>query len=757
MSDQSMMLDIRGMTCAACVARLERALLRVPGVVSASVNLATEQASITHVDASLDAMLEAVEIAGFEGSAAEADAAIPASLDRRSGRDDAGLSRRAVVAVAFTAPVLVIGMVWMHQPPAWAGWLALSLATPVQFWCGAPFLVSAGRVLRHGGADMNVLVSLGTLTAYSYSVWAFLGGGGHLYFESAATITTLVLVGRRLEARARGRVSEAIGRLIGLAPTMAHVRRAGSWQDMPVKALRAGDEVLVRSGERIPVDGAVADGSSSVDEAMVTGESWPVQKAKGDEVIGGTVNGAGSLVVRATRLGADSTLARIVRLVEHAQGTKPPIQRLADAVAGRFVPAVVVVAVGTFLYWTLAAGLTVGEALWPTVAVLVIACPCAMGLATPTAIMAATGRAAEIGVLVRDGAALERAARVTTVILDKTGTITEGRPTVTEVVPAQGQNADDVLAWAAAVEVGSKHPIGIAITEAALNRGLTIRSASGFRDEPGVGVIADVAGLKVSVRRVDEQPAGGLERVAGDLAGMGRAVCMVTVDGAPLGVIGVADNVRKGAHSAIEGLRELGLEVVMLTGDRAVAAHAVAAAVGIGSLEAEVRPERKSEVVAEYQRSGRRVGMVGDGINDAPALAQADVGISMGGGTDVAVEAGDVALMSADLDGIADVVRLGRATLAIIRQNLFWAFIYNVIGIPMAAAGRLDPMVAAGAMGLSSVSVVTNSLRLRQFRGRRGVDQTKRGQRYAQAHPCRDDPRVVEQEESRRSSEQRAH
>ncbi len=621
------------------------------------------------------------------------------------------------MAVGLAIPIVAIGMVWMHGAPGWLAWTSFALATPVQFYCGRQFLAAALKVLRHGSADMNVLVAIGTLTAYGYSVAALFSGAGHLYFESAATITALVLVGKWLEARARGRVSEAISRLVRLAPKTARVRRGGEWVEAPLAAISVGDEVAVRAGERIPADGTVVEGSTSVDEAMLTGESWPVPKAVGDEVIGGTVNTLGAVTVRATRIGSDATLARIVRLVEHAQGTKPPVQRLADAVAGRFVPAVLAISAATFLWWRIVAGMPSSDALWPAVAVLVIACPCAMGLATPTAIMAATGRAAEIGILVRDGSSLERAARVAVVLLDKTGTVTVGRPVVTDVVTVEGVDAEEVLRLAAAVERHSEHPIGAAVVAAAADAGLLVPPSSGFKAEPGVGVTGEAAGRKVTVGRLDAAATGtGLESEAARVAGQGKAVCGVNVDGRIIGLIAVADNTVDSAAEAVARLYRLGCEVVMATGDRREAAMAVAAAVGIRRVEAGVRPEHKVELVRTYQARGGAVAMVGDGINDAPALAQADVGIAIGTGTDIAVEAGDIALMRANLHGVADAIRLGRATLAVIKQNLFWAFVYNVVGIPLAAMGRLDPMLAAAAMGLSSVSVVTNSLRLRRFR-----------------------------------------
>jgi Cu+-exporting ATPase len=733
-------LRIAGMTCAACVARLEGALSRVPGVEDVSVNLATERATVRCADpeAARPHLVEAVEIAGFDVVPDDAGAGGVAA--KTVGPDETRSPGPALLAVFLAAPVMVFGMVWMHHAPAVVRWASFSLATPIQFWCALPFHRAAWRVLRHGSADMNVLVSMGTWAAYGYSVWALWTGAPHLYFESAATITALVLVGRHLEARARGRVSDAIRTLMALAPPTATVRKGDAWIEVPTSDIRPGDELLIRAGERVPTDGVVLDGTSSVDEAMLTGESWPVAKARGDAVIGGSINGMGALVCRATGVGEATVLARIVKLVEQAQSRKPPVQRLADAVAARFVPAVLLIAVATFAYWTLIAGMPASAALWPAVAVMVIACPCAMGLATPTAIMAATGRGAQLGVLIRDGSALERAAGITTVLLDKTGTLTLGEPTVSGTQVAADLTADQVIALAAAAEMGSSHPIGVAIRREAERRSVPLEPSVRSETVPGKGVRAEVGGRRVRVGAPDWLqsegclPANRDAAVDASLIAGGRALCGVAWDDRIVGWIAVSDVVSDEAAGAVRALKSMGIEVAMITGDAEEAAVAVAHAVGIDHVEWGVTPEGKAARLEALRRSGERVAMVGDGINDAPALAAADVGIAMGSGAHIAVEAGDAALMRSDLYGVADMIRLGRATLRIIRQNLFWAFAYNSVGIPLAAAGMLNPMFAAGAMGISSVLVVGNSLRLTRFRGLRRRDQQQSGKTDTQRH-----------------------
>lgn len=726
-------LRLRGLSCASCVSRVERALGSVPGVIDASVNLASQSAVVEYVPGQVkpEEIAHAVKDAGY---GADVEGTAPAEGSARTAGES--LAARLVVSAA-TAGVLMLFSMW-HGAPAVFGlshqqanalqWL---LATPVQFWAGWPFYVGAWKSARHGTADMNTLIALGTSAAYGYSTAAVIAPGlfgGHpsVYFDTSSGIIALILLGRTLEARAKRSAAAAIRSLIKLQPASARVIRDGMEIDVPAAQLLVGELVEVRPGERIPADGVVREGWSSVDEAMITGESMPVEKGPGSEVTGGTVNLTGSFRFETTRVGVDTVLAHIVRLVQEAQGSKAPVQRLADKVAGVFVPIVMAVALTTFAAWyVLGAGLA--QALTACVAVLVVACPCALGLATPTAVMVGTGRGAERGILIRSAQVLEALGRVTTVVFDKTGTVTTGTPAVTDIIPAEGVSEDALLLYAGAAESVSEHPIGRAIAEYARAKGVNLSRPEHFESVTGGGVEAQVDGVRVLVcsERLARERGVELSAVRGpaeQLAGKGRTVAFVILDGRPAGVVGIADRVKAEAAGAVAELRRLGLKVVMLTGDSATAASASAEEVGVDRVAAGVGPSDKAAEVRRLQAEGERVAMVGDGINDAPALAQADVGIAVGSGTDVAMETADVTLMRGDLGGVASAIRLSRATMRVIRQNLFWAFVYNVVLIPVAAGVLkpllgigLNPMMAAGAMAFSSVSVVGNSLRLRRF------------------------------------------
>jgi P-type Cu+ transporter len=736
-------LSVGGMSCAACVVRVERALAQVEGVEEAAVNFATEKAQVTYDPGKVDLekLKKAIEEAGYQfRGLARAELRDREREERQQELNR--LKKKFIFSVVMGILIMILSMphyvpYLREVPHQILFYILFVLTTPVQFWAGKQFITGAWSAARHGSADMNTLIAVGTLSAYIYSSIAtffpslFTRSGltPQVYFDGAAMIVALILLGRLLEARAKGQTSEAIRKLMGLAPKTARVLRNNEEQDIPVEEVQKGDLILVRPGEKIPVDGRIKEGHSAIDESMLTGESLPVDKSPGDEVIGATLNKSGSFVFEATRVGEETALAQIILLVEQAQGSKAPIQRLADQVAGVFVPIVMGIAVMTFVIWYFwGPPPTLTFALLNFVAVMIIACPCAMGLATPTAIMVGTGKGAENGILIKGGESLESIHKLTTIVFDKTGTLTKGQLAVTDIIPLEKIDPKELLALAASVERNSEHPLGEAIVRRAREEGLSLSTIENFQALSGQGVRAESEGLEILIGNkrlmeshvLDFKP---LLQTAESLADQGKTLMYVARGGKIIGLLALADTLKDHSPEAVAELRRMGLEVVMLTGDNQQTAQAIGRQLNLDRVVAEVLPADKTEQIKKLQKEGKKVAMVGDGINDAPALAQADVGIAIGTGTDVAMEASDITLIRDDLRAIITAIKLSRRTIQTIRQNLFWAFFYNILGIPIAAGILyplwgilLNPILASAAMAFSSVSVVSNSLRLRRFK-----------------------------------------
>lgn len=735
---ETVTIPIEGMTCATCVATIDKALTDMDGVLNVNVNFATERATVEFLpsETSVGELKRAIEEAGYTALEVDEEKSFEDREKMARLKEIQDLKTRFIVGAILSVSVLVGSMFYEWIPLLRSledqsrFWVQLILTTPVQFWVGWRFHKGTYAALKRKSADMNVLITTGTMSAYLYSVAAtarpdfFLASGLEkvdVYFDTAAMIITLILLGRLLEARAKGQTSEAIKKLMGLQAKTARVVRDEEEVDIPIEEVQVGDLVVVRPGEKIPVDGLVKEGYSTVDQSMITGESIPVSKKEGDEVIGATINKTGTFKFETTKVGKDTALAQIIKLVEDAQGSKAPIQRLADNVAGIFIPIVILIATATFAMWYLfGPEPAFNRALLNFVAVLIIACPCALGLATPTAIMVGTGKGAENGVLIRGGESLEMAHKINTIVFDKTGTLTKGEPAVTDIATANGFSSEEILLLAAIVEKGSEHPLGEAIVSRAKEMELKLDDAVEFEAVPGHGVKAKAQSRVVvigNVRLMEKEniDLGDLEATAEAFSENGKTPMFIGIDGIAAGVIAVADTLKPNSLEAVENMHKLGIEVIMITGDNERTAKAIARQVGIDRVLSEVLPEEKTNEVKTLQDEGKIVAMVGDGINDAPALAQADVGIAIGTGTDVAMEASDITLITGDLQGVVTAIQLSKKTMRTIKQNLFWAFGYNTAFIPIAAIGLIIPIFAAAAMAASSVSVVSNSLRLRRF------------------------------------------